>query len=268
MRDTASPNSELRALLDAALTIAHHSYSPYSGFKVGAALQLSSGAIVTGTNVENMSYGLTICAERAALVRAVAEHRPRHPHRAPSPLPISTTPPVRPAARAGRCSRNSSNPTLRSYSPAADGVRIMSFSELLPLAFEMKLNKASDHARSHLSPAAWRESPLHPVDLHPQEARRPRPHRARNPHPGRGRGRSAPFRPNSSPRGSWLAVSARPHPRRDTRAHPGHARLRRKIRCPRASARPRSTSTPPAASATRPASSSLPWPRPAVSPCP
>jgi cytidine deaminase len=53
-----------------------NSYSPYSGFAVGAALLTSDGSIVIGCNVENVSYGLSICAERVALVRAVAEgHR-------------------------------------------------------------------------------------------------------------------------------------------------------------------------------------------------
>ena len=62
-------------LRDAALA-AEKSYSPYSGFKVGAALLLSDGQVVTGTNVENVSFGLTICAERSALVRAVSEFGP------------------------------------------------------------------------------------------------------------------------------------------------------------------------------------------------
>ena len=63
-------------LAHAALAAAKRSYSPYSGFRVGAALRLASGETVTGTNVENVSYGLTICAERAALVRAVAQFGP------------------------------------------------------------------------------------------------------------------------------------------------------------------------------------------------
>ena len=66
----------LEKLLTAAKQAALYSYSPYSGFRVGAALLLSNGETVTGTNVENVSYGLTICAERAALVRAVAEYGP------------------------------------------------------------------------------------------------------------------------------------------------------------------------------------------------
>jgi homotetrameric cytidine deaminase len=66
----------LQRLKAMATEAAEQAYAPYSKFRVGAALLLANGAIVTGTNVENGSYGLTICAERSAVVRAVAEQGP------------------------------------------------------------------------------------------------------------------------------------------------------------------------------------------------
>jgi cytidine deaminase len=50
--------------------------APYSGFKVGAALETADGTIVTGCNIENATYGLTVCAERVAMLKALSEgHR-------------------------------------------------------------------------------------------------------------------------------------------------------------------------------------------------
>lgn len=63
---------EFRPLVTAACGARQNSYSPYSTFRVGAALLTSSGAIVRGTNVENASIGLSICAERSAVCAAVA----------------------------------------------------------------------------------------------------------------------------------------------------------------------------------------------------
>ncbi len=65
--------AHLRELAKAA---AEHSYSPYSKFRVGAALLLKSGEIISGCNVENCSYRLTSCAEQGAIARAVAELGP------------------------------------------------------------------------------------------------------------------------------------------------------------------------------------------------
>ena len=60
-------------LVAAARRAREFAVAPYSKFKVGAALLTASGAIVTGCNVENASYGLTVCAERVALLKALSE---------------------------------------------------------------------------------------------------------------------------------------------------------------------------------------------------
>lgn len=65
-------NGVPRDLLEAALSVAGNSYAPYSRFRVAAAVRDERGRVFNGVNVENSSYGLTICAERAAIFNAVA----------------------------------------------------------------------------------------------------------------------------------------------------------------------------------------------------
>ena len=60
-------------LLEAALAVRENAHAPYSRFRVGAALEDDSGGIHVGCNVENATYGLTICAERNAVFRAIAD---------------------------------------------------------------------------------------------------------------------------------------------------------------------------------------------------
>jgi cytidine deaminase len=68
--------SDADRLVLAAREARERAVAPYSNFKVGAALEAADGTIITGCNIENASYGLTICAERVAMFKALSEgHR-------------------------------------------------------------------------------------------------------------------------------------------------------------------------------------------------
>jgi cytidine deaminase len=145
MMMTSLSRAALGNLLERAKKAAEMSYSPYSGFRVGAALQLSNGEVVTGTNVENVSFGLTICAERAALVRAVSQFGPgiRIEAVAVANLNGAASPPC------GACRQmlaEFSEPDAPVVFPAADGTRTMRFDEVLPLGFDMKLKKNTNQS--------------------------------------------------------------------------------------------------------------------------
>ena len=80
-----STSYDKQALAEAARAASKQAYAPYSNFPVGAALLTSTGEIITACNVENASYGLTMCAERAAIFQAVAQG-----HRSFQAIAIST----------------------------------------------------------------------------------------------------------------------------------------------------------------------------------
>ena len=137
---TSLSQATLDHLIEDAKRAAEMSYSPYSGFRVGAALLLASGEVFTGTNVENVSFGLTICAERSALVRAVSELGPkvRVAAVAVANLNGAASPPC------GACRQmlaEFAEPEAAIVFPAARGPRTMRVDELLPLGFDMKLKK-------------------------------------------------------------------------------------------------------------------------------
>jgi cytidine deaminase len=67
------PTPDLRELVRYAKLARANAHAPFSRFKVGAALRTRSGEIVTGCNIENATYGLTLCAERTAVFKAVSE---------------------------------------------------------------------------------------------------------------------------------------------------------------------------------------------------
>ena len=64
-------------LIRAARRVRKHARADYSGFRVGAALEAADGTIITGCNIENASYGLTMCAERVAMFKAISEGHKR-----------------------------------------------------------------------------------------------------------------------------------------------------------------------------------------------
>ena len=119
-------------LLEAAKAASLQAYCPYSKFRVGAAVRMKSGRIFTGCNVENASYGLTICAERNAIFSAVVQGEMEI-----ESLAIYTPTPA-PTAPCGACRQviNEFGPGATIFS-ACDGPDITATGlwELLPEAF-------------------------------------------------------------------------------------------------------------------------------------
>jgi cytidine deaminase len=124
------------ALLAAAVLAAAQAHAPYSGFRVGAALLLADGSMVAAANVENASYGLTICAERAAVVRAVAEHGPgvRIAAAAVANLNHTASPPC------GACRQVLAEFMAQDapiFFPYSGAIERRTLAELLPFSFEL-----------------------------------------------------------------------------------------------------------------------------------
>lgn len=121
----------MNPLRDAAEAARLRAYAPYSGFRVGAALETSAGTIVMGCNVENASYGLTICAERNALAAAVAAGHSDFRRLA---LVSDATQPISPC---GSCRQvlHEFAPDMLVESWAGDQVMRWTVAELMPAAF-------------------------------------------------------------------------------------------------------------------------------------
>jgi cytidine deaminase len=127
---------ERETLITAARKALQRAYAPYSNFRVGAAVLTAQGEVFTGCNVENASYGLTICAERSAIFTAVqATAGPKLAVRAVAVLNSSGVP----CSPCGACRQ-----VISEFGPDAivifqgqNGLEDRSISDLLPQSFRL-----------------------------------------------------------------------------------------------------------------------------------
>ena len=68
------------SLIEAAMRVRENAYAPFSDFRVGSALETDDGEVITGCNVESASYGLTVCAERVAIWKAISQGKRKIKH--------------------------------------------------------------------------------------------------------------------------------------------------------------------------------------------
>lgn len=125
---------QFHRLIAAARAARRNAYAPYSKFRVGAALLTKGGKVYTGANMENASYGLTICAERIAIGQAVSEGHRKFPAIAivapgPNPTPCGACRQV--LAEFGECV------VICADARHPRRVRLYLLSELLPSAFKL-----------------------------------------------------------------------------------------------------------------------------------
>jgi cytidine deaminase len=124
---------ELRKL---ASTAAHRSYSPYSKFRVGAALMLDDGSVYTGCNIENASYRLTICAENTAIANAISNAGPKIHVRAIAVANLNNTASM-PCGACRQILLEFGGPDTWIFGPGEDGPVDISLKELLPFGFHL-----------------------------------------------------------------------------------------------------------------------------------
>jgi cytidine deaminase len=127
--------SQIADLQHRAIAVAHNAYAPYSNFRVGAAVLLDNGAIVTGCNVENASYRLTTCAEQSAIAAAVSLHGPAIRIHAIAIANLNNTA-SQPCGACRQTINEFSTPNTTIFFPAEDGtIAKTAVADLLPAAF-------------------------------------------------------------------------------------------------------------------------------------
>ena len=128
-----------KKLLDAAIEASSHAYCPYSNFAVGAAILTSDGDIFTGVNIENASYGLTLCAERAAIARYIAEKGAANAQISAVAVVSAKTNPCYPCGACLQVIAEFAAPNCVVILADKSGNPLQfSFKELMPMAFEIK----------------------------------------------------------------------------------------------------------------------------------
>jgi cytidine deaminase len=135
----SNPNSlspaQTADLQQRAIAVAHNAYAPYSHFRVGAAVLLADGTIVTGCNVENASYRLTVCAEQAAIATAVSLHGPQIRIRAIAVANLNDTA-SQPCGACRQTIHEFSTPDTIVFFPGVNGaIAQATIADLLPAAF-------------------------------------------------------------------------------------------------------------------------------------
>ena len=84
---------ENKELVEAAIAVRENAYAPFSSFKVGSAIEMEDGEVIDGCNVESASYGLTVCAERVAIWKAISQGKRKIKHIAVAADTEELTPP-------------------------------------------------------------------------------------------------------------------------------------------------------------------------------
>jgi len=126
----------MKDLFEAAVSARSKSYSPYSGYKVGSALRTNDNRMFSGTNIENASYGATICAERVAITQAIAQGATKITE---IMVLTSEETPWPPCGMCRQVIAEFATPETKVHLANLSGVKTtVLFSELFPLAFEPK----------------------------------------------------------------------------------------------------------------------------------